>query len=185
MRRSSAVGPGVLAVAAATAILLAGCGSSKSKSGSGGSSENGYSTSTSTTSAAAGNTGATSQVVIATKSNPVLETTILAAGPKKLTVYMFEADHQGAGTSACYAACAAAWPPVLTSGSPKVEGGASATKLGTLKRSDGTTQVTYAGWPLYYYSPDSSESDITGQGISSFGALWYVLSPAGQVVKKS
>ncbi len=183
MRRSSAVGPGVLAVAAATAILLAGCGSSKSKSGSGGSSENGYSTSTSTTSAAAGGTGAASQAVIATKSNPVLETTILAAGPKKLTVYMFAADH--GGTSACYAACAAAWPPVLTSGSPKAEGGASASKLGTITRSEGAKQVTYAGHPLYYYTPDSTESDITGQGINSFGALWYVLSPGGQVIKKS
>lgn len=183
MRRSSAVGPGVLAVAAATAILLAGCGSSKSKSGSGGSSENGYSTSTSTTSAAAGNTGSTSQAVIATKSNPVLETTILAAGPKKLTVYMFVADH--GDTSACYAACAAAWPPVLTSGSPKAEGGVSAAKLGTITRSEGAKQVTYAGHPLYYYTPDSTESDITGQGINSFGALWYVLSPGGQVVKKS
>ena len=183
MRRSSAVGPGVLAVAAATAILLAGCGSSKPKSGSEGSSKTEYPTSTSTTSAAAASTGTSTQAVISTKSNPVLETTILAAGPKKLTVYMFEADHGGKST--CYAACAAAWPPVLTSGSPKAEGGASASKLGTTTRSDGTKQVTYAGWPLYYYTPDSAETDITGQGVNSFGALWYVLSPAGQVIKKS
>jgi predicted lipoprotein with Yx(FWY)xxD motif len=183
MRRSSAVGPGVLAVAAAAAILLAGCGSSKSSNGSSGSSEGEHTTSTTTTSAAANNTGAASQAVILTKSNPVLETTILAAGPKKLTVYMFAADHGSA--SACYAACAAAWPPVLTSGSPKAEGGASAAKLGTITRSEGAKQVTYAGHPLYYYTPDSTESDITGQGINSFGALWYVLSPGGQVIKKS
>lgn len=184
MRRSSAVGPGVLAVAAATAILLAGCGSSKSSGGSG-SSKSEYSSSTTTTSAAASKTGASSQAVIVTKSNAVLETTILAAGPKKLTVYMFEADHQGAGTSACYGACASAWPPVLTTGSPKAEGGASAAKLGTITRSDGTKQVTYAGWPLYYYTADSAESEINGQGINSSGALWYVLSPSGQVIKKS
>lgn len=183
MRRSSAVGPGVLAVAAATAILLAGCGSSKSSSGSGGSSESKNSTSTSSTAAAASTSAAASQAVITTKSNPVLETTILAAGPKKLTVYMFEADHGGKST--CYAACAAAWPPVLTSGSPKAEGGASAAKLGTITRSEGAKQVTYAGFPLYYYTPDSTESDITGQGVNSFGALWYVLSPGGQVIKKS
>lgn len=184
MSRSSA---GVLSAIAAVAIAVAGCGGGKSSNGGangGGESSNGSSaetTNSATTSTTKGG-GASSQAVVIAKSAPVLGT-ILAAGPKKLTVYMFEADK--GTTSACYGACAAAWPPVLTTGAPKAEGGASASKLGTTKRSDGTTQVTYGGRPLYYYAPDSSESDTTGQGVSSFGAPWYVLSPSGEVIKKS
>lgn len=182
MRRTITGGWGGLAVAAAAAMLLAGCGSSKSSSG--GSESKGGAYATSTTKTAAGKSAAaTEQAVISVKSNPVLETKILAAGPKRLTVYMFAADH--GGSSACYGACAAAWPPVITTGTPKVEGGASAAKIGTITRSEGAKQVTYAGYPLYYYAPDSAESDISGQGVNSFGALWYVLSPGGKVITKS
>lgn len=184
MRRSST---GVLGMVAITvALALAGCGGSKSsssaKSSEGGKEGGkagvyGENTTSSTTSAAAAE-GATAVTV---KSNSTLGS-ILAAGPKKLTVYMFMADH---GTkSSCYGACAAAWPPVTVSGSPKIEGAAMKSKLGTTKRSDGTTQLTYAGHPIYYYAADASEADITGQGITSFGAPWYVLSPVGQVITK-
>lgn len=181
MRRTITGGWGILAVAGAAAVLLAGCGSSKSSS-SGESKEAAHATSTTKT-AASTSAATTEQVVISVKSNPVLETKILAAGPKRLTVYMFAADH--GASSACYGACATAWPPVITSGTPKVEGEASAAKIGTITRSEGTKQVTYAGHPLYYYSPDSVESDISGQGVNSFGALWYVLSPDGKVITKS
>jgi predicted lipoprotein with Yx(FWY)xxD motif len=177
MRRSSSGVLGVLAIA--VAIVLAGCGGSSKPSASSSTSTTSAYSSSSTSSAVAG-TGAT---VISTKSNPVLGTTILAAGPKKLTVYMFAADH--GGTSACYGACAGAWPPVTTTGAPKVEGGASAAKLGTITRTEGVKQVTYGGYPLYYYSPDTTETSISGQGINSFGALWWVLSPAGKIVTKS
>jgi predicted lipoprotein with Yx(FWY)xxD motif len=178
MSRSSA---GVLSAIAAVAIAVAGCGGGKSYGGESSSKNSATTTSSATTSAAKGG-AASSQAVIVAKSAPVLGT-ILAAGPKKLTVYIFEADK--GTTSACYGACASAWPPVLTNGAPKAEGGASASKLGTTKRSDGTTQVTYGGHPLYYYSPDTSESSTTGQGVNSFGALWYVLSPGGEVIKKA
>lgn len=177
MRRSSSGVLGVLAIA--VAVVLAGCGGSGKPSASSSTSTTSAYSSSSTSSAAA-TTGAT---VIATKSNPVLGTTILAAGPKKLTVYMFAADH--GGTSACYGACAGAWPPVTTTGPPKAEGGASAAKLGTITRTEGVKQVTYGGYPLYYYSPDTTEASISGQGINSFGALWWVLSPAGKIVTKS
>ncbi len=178
MRRSSTGTLGVLAIA--VAIVLAGCGGggSKPSASSSGSTSSSHGSSTTTSTAAA-----SGPTAVSTKSNAVLGTTILAAGPKKLTVYMFAADH--GANSACYGACAGAWPPVTTTGSPKAEGGVSAAKLGTIKRTDGTTQVTYAGRPLYYYSPDSTEADISGQGINSFGALWYVLSPSGSVITKS
>lgn len=178
MRRRSAGAVGVLA-AAVVAIALAGCGGSgKSSGGSGATSTTTTGSSSSSTSAAA-----SSAAVITTKSNPVLGTTILAAGPKKLTVYMFVADHRKGST--CYGQCAAAWPPVTTTQRPQAQGSAIPEKLGTITRSEGVKQVTYDGYPLYYYSPDSTESDITGQGVNSFGALWYVLSPGGEVIKKS
>ncbi len=182
MRRTSTAGLGVLAVTAVAAILLAGCGGSKPNSSTSGSKEGGYATSTTKTSAAK-STAAAEPVVISVKSNPVLKTKILAAGPRKLTVYMFVADH--GSTSTCYGACATAWPPVITTGTPKAQGGAIAAKIGTITRSEGAKQVTYAGRPLYYYTPDSSESAISGQGVNSFGALWWVMSPSGEVITKS
>jgi predicted lipoprotein with Yx(FWY)xxD motif len=161
------------------ALALAGCGGGSKPSSEAKTSESSYgSSSTSSTASAA----ASSETAVTVKSNATLGS-ILAAGPKKLTVYMFVADHRKSPT--CYGACASAWPPVTTTGKPTASGGVSSSQLGTIKRSDGTTQVTYAGYPLYYYSPDTTEEAITGQGVTSFGAPWYVLSPSGQVIKKT
>jgi predicted lipoprotein with Yx(FWY)xxD motif len=99
---------------------------------------------------------------------------------KGLTVYLFVADHTTAST--CYTSCAQLWPPVLTSGAPLAGTGATASLLGTTKRTDGTTEVTYAGHPLYYFITDKKPGDTTGQGVTSFGELWYVLSPAGTAI---
>jgi predicted lipoprotein with Yx(FWY)xxD motif len=96
------------------------------------------------------------------------------------TLYIFERD---TGTkSNCSGACATQWPP-LTSANPTPGKGASASMLGTTKRSDGTTQVTYNGHPLYRFSGDNGAGDTNGQGVNAFGARWYVLSPAGNEVK--
>jgi predicted lipoprotein with Yx(FWY)xxD motif len=98
------------------------------------------------------------------------------------TLYVFQAD---TGTkSNCSGACAANWPP-LTSANPTVGKGASAAMVGTSKRSDGTTQVTYNGHPLYTFTGDSSPGDTSGQGVNAFGGLWYAVSPAGQQVTSS
>lgn len=75
--------------------------------------------------------------------------TILVDG-KGRTLYLFEADKST--TSTCNGGCATAWPPLLTSGSPSVGGSAKSGLLGTSKRSDGKTQVTYHGHPLYGYA---------------------------------
>lgn len=183
MRRSSSSMLGVLTVAA---IALAGCGSSSKPGAStsyGKSSGGGAAVKTTPKTAPTNSSSSGSaSMVITAKSNPALEETILAAGPKKLTVYMFAADH---GTrSACYGACASAWPPLTTTGKPQAGAGVQAAKIGTVMRTDGTKQVTYAGHPLYYYAADSSEADITGQGVNSYGALWYVLSAKGAVITK-
>jgi predicted lipoprotein with Yx(FWY)xxD motif len=95
------------------------------------------------------------------------------------TLYVFERD---TGTkSNCSGACATQWPP-LTSAHPTAGKGASASKLGTTKRSDGKTQVTYNGHPLYRFGGDNAAGDTNGQAVNAFGALWYVVSPAGNVI---
>ncbi len=94
------------------------------------------------------------------------------------TVYLFLADK--GGQSACNSsACVQYWPPVRTSGAPQAGTGANASLLGTTARQDGTTEVSYAGHPLYYFASDTKPGDVTGQGINGFGAPWYVVSPSG------
>jgi predicted lipoprotein with Yx(FWY)xxD motif len=93
------------------------------------------------------------------------------------TVYMFAKDTNG--KSACTGSCASVWPPVTTSGRPKAGKGVVASKLGTTTRSDGSTQVTYAGHPLYTYTADASPGDTNGNGINEFGAKWYAVQPDG------
>jgi predicted lipoprotein with Yx(FWY)xxD motif len=118
--------------------------------------------------------------LITTKHNGKLGT-ILAYGKKKLTVYLFEGDK--GKTSSCTAACATVWPPVT--GKPNAAGGAMSSELGTIKRPDGSTQVTYKGHPLYLYAKDGDAGDAYGEGIKSFGAEWYALAPSGKKVDLS
>jgi predicted lipoprotein with Yx(FWY)xxD motif len=182
------------AVASTAALFAAGCGGS---SYSGGSSAGGSTKSTSaasnspygetqSTSATASTTGSTSTpagtgVVVVSKHSH--DGTILAAGSKRLTVYMFEGDH--GSTSACTGTCAQVWPPVTTTAAATTAGGAVTADLGTITRSDGTTQVTYKGHPLYFYVKDGDDGDAYGQGVHGFGADWYVLKPSGAKVDNS
>ena len=176
---------GILGALGATGLLalaLAGCGGGSSTTSSAATSGSASPQSTATTAstpapAAASGTGV---ATISVAHNGTLGS-ILVAGPKGRTVYLFAADKGPAST--CSGACAEVWPPVTTSGSPKATGGAVSANLGTITRSDGTKQVTYKGHPLYYYVGDPSSGDTSGQGIDSFGAPWYALSPSGSEVK--
>jgi predicted lipoprotein with Yx(FWY)xxD motif len=96
------------------------------------------------------------------------------------TLYLFEAD-KGA-MSKCDGACASAWPPLTTSGKPTAGAGVVAAKLGTAKRADGATGVTYDGHPLYTYAGDGAPGQTTGEGLTDYGAPWYALSAAGKTV---
>jgi predicted lipoprotein with Yx(FWY)xxD motif len=101
---------------------------------------------------------------------------------KGVTLYLFEKDKKG--KSACSGACAKAWPPLLTKGKPKVSGSAVKSKLGTTKRSDGTTQVTYGGHPLYTFIKDANKAGrTTGEGVDAFGAEWYVVGTNGKKIE--
>jgi predicted lipoprotein with Yx(FWY)xxD motif len=122
-------------------------------------------------------------VLITAKHNKKLGT-ILGAGPKHLTVYLFQGDK--GQTSSCTAACASVWPPVT--GKPTAAGGAVSADLGTITRPDGSMQVTYKGHPLYFYSKDVSDGDAGdayGEALKSFGAEWYALAPPGKKVDLS
>jgi predicted lipoprotein with Yx(FWY)xxD motif len=99
------------------------------------------------------------------------------------TLYLFEKDKHG--KSACYGPCAKFWPPVLTTGKPKAGSGVKAALLGTTKRRDGKSQVTYNGHPLYAFLEDKKSGQAKGEGTKFFGAEWYVMNAAGKKVDKS
>jgi predicted lipoprotein with Yx(FWY)xxD motif len=93
-------------------------------------------------------------------------------------LYAFSKDTPEA--SACEGACAKAWPPLLVEkGEPEPSNGASAARLGTITRGDGTRQVTYAGHPLYTYSGDDQPGQAKGDGVSAFGGTWTALKGSG------
>ena len=156
------------ALALASALVLAACGSSGSSS-------------TSTSSAPAA-TSATSSArpasVVATKTSS-LGTFLVDA--KGRALYLWDADHGSMST--CGGACAQAWPPLTTAGTPKAGGKVKASLLGATTRSDGSREVTYAGHPLYYYAGDSAPGQTSGQGSDSFGSPWWVVSPAGKAIE--
>jgi predicted lipoprotein with Yx(FWY)xxD motif len=92
-------------------------------------------------------------------------------------VYLWAADSMN--KSMCSGACAQAWPPVTSMGQVTAAHGAKAADLGTITRSDGTKQVTYLGHPLYFFAGDSGAGQTNGQGSDSFGAKWWLVTPAG------
>jgi len=94
-----------------------------------------------------------------------------------MSLYAFKKDTPG--ISNCYNSCANNWPPLLTDDVPVAGEGVDAGLLGTTERNDGTTQVTYNGWPLYYFKSDSKAGDLNGQGINN---VWYVLSSQGDLI---
>ena len=122
----------------------------------------------------------TKPATVKTRSNTL--GTIIVDG-KSRTLYLFEKDKNG--KSKCSGACATNWPPLLTKGKPKASGSVKASKLGTTKRSDGTTQVTYGGHPLYTFIADKSKPGATkGEGVDAFGAEWYVVGTNGKKIEK-
>jgi predicted lipoprotein with Yx(FWY)xxD motif len=101
----------------------------------------------------------------------------ILVGPSGMTLYMFMPDTST--SSACTGACASTWPP-LAGSLPSLGTGLAASDFGSLARSDGTTQVTFHGHPLYYFSGDKAAGDTNGQGLSG---KWYVLGADGNAIK--
>jgi predicted lipoprotein with Yx(FWY)xxD motif len=153
----------LLTVATAAAAAVAACGSSSSSD-----------TTSSSASPGGGQQGA--GVVLAAARSSDLGKTILV-DKNGDTVYLFEKDDEP-DESYCNGGCAKVWPPVTAAGKPQANG-LDASKLGTLKRDDRTTQVTYAGHPLYTYEDDRKRGEAKGNGLKEFGAEWYALEPSG------
>ncbi|MEU8002239.1 hypothetical protein AB0B66_13835 [Catellatospora sp. NPDC049111] len=120
---------------------------------------------------------AAEQVTVQTKQGPM--GTYLTDGQGR-SLYLFAADT--AGTSTCEGTCAAAWPPLVTTGAPQAGSGVSADKLKTVARPDGSMQVVYDNHPLYYFVKDAKAGDTNGQGLDAFGALWWLVAPAGSAI---
>lgn len=96
-------------------------------------------------------------------------------------LYTFTRDARARST--CSGACAKKWPPYIVSRRPVAGVGAKRSLLGTIRRSDGTLQATYAGRPLYYYVSDKKPGQILCQNVSLFGGLWLVVRADGRPVR--
>jgi predicted lipoprotein with Yx(FWY)xxD motif len=165
---------GGVAALATAALMIAGCGSSSSSS---------------TSAATAAATPATSSPSSASTTAAATGVTIKTAtgsggtylaGPNGHALYLWVAD--SGGKSACSGACAHAWPPLETKGTPTAGSGVTASDLGTITRSDGSEQVTYKGHPLYYFVADTTAGSTKGQGSDGFGAKWWLIAPSGTAI---
>ena len=160
MRRFSFIG----SIAAAAALLIAGCG--------GGGNNN----SNSSASAPAKSPSGTALV----NSANTASLGDIVVGPNGRTLYLFKKDT--GPNSTCSGACAAQWPPLTAKGAVTSSGGVSMSALKTVRRSDGTMQVTLDGHPLYYYAGDAAPGQANGQGLNTYGATWWALSPSGKEI---
>lgn len=104
-----------------------------------------------------------------------------------MSLYMLETDTQGAGDgeaeSVCYDECAEEWPVLTTTGEPQAGEQVDGAMLATIERDDGSMQVTYNGWPLYYYHDDQAPGDTEGQAVHDDWGGWYLLAPSGEVIE--
>jgi predicted lipoprotein with Yx(FWY)xxD motif len=124
----------------------------------------------------------------ATRSSPRPTVQVRRTGLGKIlvdsrgrTLYLFKKDT--GGKSSCSGSCAVNWPPLLVTGKPRAGSGIAASKLGTTRRSDGKTQVVYNHHPLYRFVADTKPGDTNGEGLTAFGARWFVVSPAGSQIR--
>lgn len=113
----------------------------------------------------------TGQATIAAGTTGLGDTLLDGSGR---AVYLFDNDKDG--VSSCYEACANAWPPLVVEGEPVAGEGVDPAKLGTIERTDGAMQVTYAGHPLYHFAGDENPGDINGHGMND---VWWLLRPDG------
>jgi predicted lipoprotein with Yx(FWY)xxD motif len=114
---------------------------------------------------------------IAVKQTSLGKTLVDANGR---ALYLFGADKQDQSTLS--AAGQAVWPPLTSATKPAAGGGVTASEISVIKGTGGSSQIAYNGHPLYYYVGDHGPGQTNGQGLNQFGALWYVLAPAGTAI---
>ena len=96
---------------------------------------------------------------------------------------LYRFTHDTTKSSTCYGACAVAWRPYLVSGEPARQSALRTGLVGTIRRTDGRLQVTYAGHPLYYYVGDRRPGEVLCQGVVQFGGGWYVVARSGHLIR--
>jgi predicted lipoprotein with Yx(FWY)xxD motif len=96
---------------------------------------------------------------------------------RKQAIYLF--DIETTDQPECYDECAKAWPPVLTDGDPVAGDSVKKSLLGTTERTDGTSQVTYGGHPLYFYAHEGP-GEVKCHDVFLNGGTWYVVKPDGK-----
>jgi predicted lipoprotein with Yx(FWY)xxD motif len=149
-------------VLVAAALLAAACGSSSPGSG--------------------GTSGASSSPASsgsALKTTQISGVTVLT-NAKGFTLYWFVPDTST--KSNCNGSCAQIWPPVT---GPATAGAGVTGKLGTITRSDGSTQATYDGHPLYTYTADTAPGQANGNGINASGGVWHEVTASGAAAPAS
>lgn len=106
----------------------------------------------------------------------------MLVGPTGRTLYRYTVDSKGVNRCTKVAVCAKYWPQLLVKAGTKPTAGAGvkASLLGTIKAAHGKAQVTYAGYPLYYFAGDTKAGATSGQG---FESKWYVVDTKGALVK--
>ena len=179
--RRGLAGGGALAAAA---LALAACGSSGSAGAS--STSSGSNGSASSSTSAAGSSTASSQAAAPTISTATVAGfgTVLVNGDGR-TLYLLTSEKGGKITCTDANGCTKVWPDTeLPSGvtAAKAGSGIQTSLLGTVKDASGSLYVTYGGYPLYTFAGDSSAGEAKGEGITSFGGTWYVISASGQPV---
>jgi predicted lipoprotein with Yx(FWY)xxD motif len=132
------------------------------------------------TAGAGADTRASAMTLRAVASKPLGATIVVDAGG--FTLYHLTSEPKG--SIACVGSCTSLWPPLPLSAGVKPVAGAGlvARRLGTVRRPDGRTQVTYGAYALYLYSGDARAGQVNGQGLER---LWYALTPAGVVTRAS
>ena len=164
------------AAVAGLALVLAGCGGDETTAAprSGGASSPATSSSPSTQPTPSESvTAAADGTLVTTAESQFGEVLFDDTGQ---AIYLF--DKEQTTSPECYDECADAWPPVLTDGAPIPALAARADELGTTTRTDGTTQVTYAGHPLYYYAHEG-KNQVLCHDVREFGGLWLAVTPSG------
>jgi predicted lipoprotein with Yx(FWY)xxD motif len=99
------------------------------------------------------------------------------------TLYLFEKDR--AGVSACNTACMKYWPVLTSRGTPRAGKGVHQSLLRLTAPRNGRSQVIYAGHPLYTFVGDKQPGQTTGEGLTNFGAGWYVLAASGRKIEQA
>jgi predicted lipoprotein with Yx(FWY)xxD motif len=162
--------------ALALGIAAAGCGGSSSSSASPASGTNASSGSSGGYGYGGGGSGSSASAVTLKATSSPLGTILVDQDGK--TLYLFEADSQN--KSNCSGGCLSLWPKVDANGKATAGSGVTAGMIGT---ATGSSQVTYAGHPLYWFSGDPNAGDMNGEGLTDFGGAWYAVSPAGKAVE--